>query len=210
VTPPCTSRGGAAAQFAADGLPPYPPPRPWPPAPAHDFEGPLWVFGYGSLIWHPGFPFVESRTGRVHGHHRALCVWSWEYRGTVDAPGLVLGLDRGGSCTGVAFRVADAQREATVAYLLRRELPTEVYRPQRKAVQLADGRTVHALTFVVDRTQARYSGPLPQARVLAVVASARGQRGANAEYVCNTADHLAQLGIPCSRLRRLSQALRAG
>ncbi len=211
MTPQLRARRAAAAaleHLGDDGLPPYPPPRPWPPAPEHTRDGPLWVFGYGSLIWHPGFPFVESRVGRVHGHHRALCVWSWEYRGTLHAPGLVLGLDAGGSCTGVAFRVPDEQRDASVAYLLRRELPTALYRPARKAVRLADGRTVHALTFVVDRREDRYAGPMPESQVLEVVAGARGRRGANAEYVCNTADHLAELGIPCARLQRLSRALR--
>jgi cation transport protein ChaC len=167
------------------------------------------VFAYGSLIWHPGFPFSESRVGRVHGHHRALCVWSWEYRGTVRAPGLVLGLDRGGSCTGVVFRVAEADREATVAYLMRREVPAAVYRPVRKPVRLDDGRTVAALTFQVDRRQERYAGPIAEGETLGIVSSARGRRGANADYVCNTADHLERLGIPCARLRRLARALRA-
>jgi cation transport protein ChaC len=212
VTPTLTARRAAASEarhLGRDGLPPYPPPRPWPEAPGHTREGPLWVFAYGSLIWHPGFPFVESRVGRVHGHHRALCVWSWEYRGTVRYPGLVLGLDRGGSCTGVVFRVAEADREATVAYLMRREVPAAVYRPVRKPVRLEDGRDVAALTFQVDRQQERYAGPLAEGEVLGIVSSARGRRGANADYVFNTADHLERLGIPCARLRRLTRALRA-
>jgi cation transport protein ChaC len=184
-----------------DGLPPYPPPRPWPQAPA--LESPLWVFGYGSLIWHPGFPWRESCVGRVYGHHRALCVWSWVYRGTVQLPGLVLGLDRGGSCTGVAYRVGDEHRDATVAYLLRRELTTEVYRPETRQVVLDDGRRVNALTFLVDRRRDQYAGCLPPEQVARVVARASGRRGRNTDYVRNTVAHLEELGIPCRRLRRV-------
>ncbi len=197
----------ATEHLTEDGLPPYPPRRPWPELPAPMCRRPLWVFGYGSLIWHPGFPFSEAHIARVHGHHRALCVWSWEYRGTVDTPGLVLGLDHGGSCTGVAFRVPDAERDATVAYLLRRELTTEIYRPLRKPVVLIDGRRVSALTFVVDRSLEQYAGPMPFEELVAVVARARGRRGPNAEYVRNTVAHLEELGIPCRRLHRVAEAL---
>lgn len=197
----------AVAHLGPDGLPAYPPRRPWPvlarPAPA----GPLWVFGYGSLIWHPGFPFREHVAGRVHGHHRALCVWSWEYRGTPEHPGLVLGLDRGGSCAGVAYRVEDGERGATIAYLLRRELTTPIYRPVWKRVRLADARVVDALTFAVDRDHAQYAGRLEPTRLLEVVNAATGRRGPNADYVRQTVAHLAQLGIPCRRLERVAAAL---
>ena len=197
----------AVEHLGDDGLPAYPPRQPWPRAAAGIADAPLWVFGYGSLIWHPGFPFEEARIARVHGHHRALCIWSWEYRGTVDLPGLVLGLDRGGSCTGVAFRVRESEREACVAYLLRRELTTDIYRAVRKRALLDDGRCVSALTFVVDRARDQYAGNPAEQRVVDVVAAARGRRGPNAEYVRSTVRHLDELGIPCRRLQRIVRAL---
>ncbi len=191
----------AIDRLGDDGLPTYPPPRPWRRAPLA--RGVRWVFAYGSLIWHPGFPWREAHVGRVHGHHRALCVWSWVYRGTARVPGLVLGLDHGGSCTGVVFRVSAADWQSTVAYLLQRELTTDVYRPRVKRVRLRDGRRVKALTFLVDRRQDQYVGHLPARRVAQVVAGARGCRGTNAQYVRNTVAHLDAHGIPCRRLRRL-------
>src|SRR5690349_2563312 len=91
----------------------------------NDFpDSDLWVFGYGSLIWKPGFEFVEQRPARLIGEHRSLCIYSMVHRGTPEKPGLVLGLDRGGACQGVAFRVARKQRDATVAYLREREQVT--------------------------------------------------------------------------------------
>lgn len=197
----------AVAHFGDDGLPAYPPPRPWPIAAGGIADPPLWVFGYGSLIWHPGFPFEEARIARVYGHHRALCVWSWEYRGTAEVPGLVLGLDRGGCCSGVAFRVREADREASVAYLLRRELTTDIYRPVRKRALLDDGRHVSVLTFVVERSNEQYAGRPGEAQLIEVVARARGRRGANAQYVRSTVQHLDELGVPCRRLRRIAHAL---
>lgn len=195
------------AKLGEDGLPPFPPPRPWPEISPEIAGGELWVFGYGSLMWHPGFPHQESCVSRLHGYNRDLCVWSWVYRGTLNAPGLVLGLDRGGSCIGVAYRVPDRHKRAAVAYLYRRELTTGIYRPLRKLVTLGDGRSVRALTFVVDRRQDQYAGRLPFDRVVGIVRSARGQRGRNAEYVLNTVRHLDELGIPCRRLERLARTI---
>lgn len=201
----------AVEHLGDDGLPAYPPPQPWPVLEQPGDGGPcLWVFGYGSLVWHPGFPFEERSPARIAGHHRALCVWSWEYRGTVQRPGLVLGLDRGGSCAGLAYRIACSQREATIAYLLRRELTTPVYRPVWKRARLTDGRQVQVLTFAVDRTHHQYAGRPGFAHLMQVVASASGRRGPNAEYVRNTAEHLRALGIPCQRLERVARALEAG
>ncbi len=197
----------AMRHLTDDGLPAYPPPKPWPQIPRSLIEGELWVFGYGSLIWNPGFPSVESQTARLYGYHRRLCVWSWEYRGTAEHPGLVLGLDRGGSCHGVALRVAEKDKHGAVAYLMRRELTTLVYRPLRARMRLAGGRTVHALTFVVDPSQHQYAGHLDTEQLLAIVSHARGCRGANQEYVVNTHQHLVELGIPCPRLTRLVDRL---
>ena len=197
----------AMRHLTDDGLPAYPPPKPWPESPEGVSDGELWVFGYGSLIWNPGFPNTESRTARLYGYHRRLCVWSWEYRGTAERPGLVLGLDRGGSCQGVAFRVEDSDKHATVAYLLRRELTTLVYRPLRAHIRLASGRPVRALTFVVDPTHYQYAGHLDTDELRSIVSSARGGRGPNRDYVMNTYSHLAELGIPCPRLTELAAAL---
>lgn len=197
----------AMRHLTDDGLPAYPPPKPWPHAPAALSDGELWVFGYGSLIWNPGFPHAESHTARLYGYHRRLCVWSWEYRGTAERPGLVLGLDRGGSCHGVAFRVAERDKAATVAYLMRRELTTLVYRPLRARVCLADRRRVYALTFVVDPRQHQYAGHLQTAELVSIVSRAIGGRGANREYVINTYQHLVDLGIPCPRLTGVVNAL---
>lgn len=214
VTPSATDLEAflaAVEHLGDDGLPGYPPPRPWPVLEDGSGSGDvLWVFGYGSLIWHPGFPFEESCPAHVAGHHRALCVWSWEYRGTLERPGLVLGLDRGGSCAGLAYRVAPAERGATIAYLLRRELTTPIYRPLWKHARLADGRSVRALTFAVDRRHGQYAGRPDFARMLEVVTTAAGRRGANAEYVLSTAQHLRELGIPCQRLERVARALDEG
>lgn len=157
----------------------------------------FWVFGYGSLMWRPGFPYEERVTAHLAGAHRALCVYSWVHRGTPERPGLVLGLDRGGSCRGVAYRVAAADREAVIAYLRDRELVTDVYREAWRAVRLDHpGRPVAtALTFLVDRDHRQYAGVLPPEELLGHVRGARGKSGENAEYVINTAGHLRELGF---------------
>ncbi len=112
----------------------------------------LWVFGYGSLMWRPGFPFVESCHAQLYGYHRALCILSHVHRGTPERPGLVLGLDRGGRCHGVAFRVAAGEAEPTLHYLREREQATSVYLERHLPVRFPDGRTVTALSYVADRT----------------------------------------------------------
>src|SRR6201995_4229898 len=104
----------------------------------------LWVFGYGSLIWRPGFSFAERRIATIHGYHRSLCIYSHVHRGTPERPGLVLGLDRGGACAGVAFRVAAARRVETLGYLRERELVTSVYREALLRTLIDDGRRVDA------------------------------------------------------------------
>jgi cation transport protein ChaC len=170
----------------------------------------LWVFAYGSLMWNPGFPHVAVRPARLHGYHRALCVWSWVYRGTPAVPGLVLGLDRGGSCLGRAFRVAAGRERGVVDYLSERELITNVYFAVWRDVRLDDWRRVRALTFVVDRRHAQYAGKLSAERAADVVRRARGCRGPNSEYVINTATHLQQLGMPCPVLKRVHELLADG
>jgi len=169
--------------------------------------GGFWVFGYGSLMWQPGFPHEESQPARVHGYHRALCLWSWRYRGSRETPGLVLGLDRGGSCPGMAFRVPRRHREQALRLLDDREMGNRSYRPLMLPARLADGRRVRLLTFVISRDNPQYAGKLEFARIVEVVHHAYGERGPNRDYVLNTVDHLAAMGFPCARLRAVARAL---
>src|SRR3712207_8276797 len=124
----------------------------------NDLTEDLWVFGYGSLMWRPGFPHLERVHAHLYGYHRSLCVFSHVHRGTPEHPGLVLGLDRGGRCHGVAFRVDAAEAAETVRYLREREQVTAVYRERSLPVRLDDGRAVAALAYVVDRSHPQYAG----------------------------------------------------
>jgi cation transport protein ChaC len=169
-----------------------------------------WVFGYGSLIWRPGFPYVERRIARLVGAHRALCVYSWVHRGTEREPGLVLGLDRGGTCRGVAFRVAPEDWEGVVAYLRAREQVTSAYLERVRPVRFDDGTAATALTYLVDRAHPQYAGKLDEETQFRLVSGARGQSGENRDYVLNTAAHLAELGMPDAALERLARRLAAG
>lgn len=175
---------------------------------AHSTGQDLWVFGYGSLMWRPGFEYLERRHGRLKGYHRALCVLSHVHRGTPERPGLVLGLDRGGSCRGAAFRVPPRSAEATVAYLKAREQVTNVYRDRILPVELDDGRRVEALAFVVDRTHPQYAGDLPAADLIRLVRQGVGRSGANPDYVRSTHDHLVAIGVTDPVLARVAAALR--
>jgi cation transport protein ChaC len=157
--------------------------------------GDFWVFGYGSLIWRPGFAHAETRRARLFGYRRSLCVYSFVHRGTRERPGLVLGLDRGGSCVGLAFRVPGSLRDEVMDYLRARELVTNVYLERTVEVKLEGGETVPAVTYVADRRHEQYAGALDEARAAAVVSGASGQSGRNEEYVASTIAHLAALGI---------------
>ena len=173
-----------------------------------DLRRDLWVFGYGSLIWLPGFEFVARRKALVMGWRRRLCIYSHHYRGTVDRPGLVLGLDEGGSCEGVAYRVDDSHRDETIKYLRDRELVTNVYIEQEVCATLADGKPVTALAYVADRLHGQYAAPMERERLLTLVRQGVGRSGDNAEYVLNTWDHLHELGIPDPELEWLAERLR--
>jgi cation transport protein ChaC len=155
----------------------------------------FWVFGYGSLMWNPGFEFAERSQALIYGYRRSLCVRSWVHRGTQENPGLVLGLDRGGSCRGMAFSVAPEKWEEVIDYLRARELVTNVYLEKRVSLLLADGRTVKALAYVVDRSHVQYAGALDTDEAARVVNEAEGQSGPNDAYVFNTLSHLKQMGI---------------
>lgn len=155
----------------------------------------LWVFGYASLIWRPGFDFEERVKARLAGYRRSLCVVSHVHRGTPERPGLVFGLDRGGSCVGMAFRVAAERREEVLDYLRARELVTNVYKERILKVRLADGRNVEAVAFVVDRGHAQYAGTVSVEHAAAVVARSHGRSGANVDYVRSSFEHIRALGL---------------
>ena len=160
-------------------------------------DGALWVFGYGSLIWDPGFVAAERQVARVSDYRRSFCMASVHYRGTPDAPGLVLALDAspGAVCDGVAFRVAPADAASTQDDLRKRELVSYAYVERMLPVVLADGRRVAALAYVIAPGHAQYRGNLPLADQAAIIARAAGTRGPNRDYLRHTVAHLATLGI---------------
>jgi glutathione-specific gamma-glutamylcyclotransferase len=168
-----------------------------------------WVFGYGSLMWRPGFEYHEAEPALLHGHHRALCVYSHVYRGTPERPGLVMGLDRGGSCHGMAFRIDPGKWDETVSYLRAREQITMVYVEARRPVRLLrwKHRPVTALTYLVDRNHQQYCGSLGDAEILRHVRQGQGKTGSCLDYVRATHDHLRAIGIRDRRLERLVSAL---
>jgi len=169
----------------------------------------LWVFGYGSLMWRPGFEFIEQVPARLIGEHRALCVYSFDHRGTPEKPGLVLGLDRGGACRGVAFRVVAKRREQTIEYLRSREQTTHVYREVMRSVWLEnEGRDrVSALAYVVDRGHIQYAGRLSLTEQLRLVRQGHGRSGNNRDYVLSTVKSIEAQGFRDPQLHQLALML---
>ena len=165
----------------------------------------LWVFGYGSLMWDPGFPYAESRRGKIYGYHRSLCLRSVRYRGTDDKPGLVFGLDRGGSCTGMCYRLNVDDQFKVATYLQDREMLNNAYEPYIRSVTLDDGRCVDAILFVVRRQHPSYVRNLSADQIAGIVADASGQRGANLDYVISTIKVLEEFGIRDRALRRVGK-----
>ena len=170
----------------------------------------FWVFGYGSLIWQPGFDFVDKRVAVLAGYRRAFCMASIVYRGTPEAPGLVLALDgdAGGSCTGIAYRVPPGTADATLAYLRARELVSDAYDEARLPVRLEGGDEVEALAFVSNRAHPQYRGGLSLEQQAEVIARAAGPRGPNADYLLNTVESLEALGLHDPDLVRLVELVR--
>jgi len=179
------------------------------PNPAHADED-LWVFAYGSLMWRPDFPFVERLEARLLGAHRALCVYSFVHRGTPERPGLVLGLDHGGTCRGIAYRVPVKERGGTVAYLRAREQVTSVYRECMRPIWLKSRpeRRVQALCYMVDRGHVQYAGRLSLEQQLHHVRQGHGHSGANRDYVIATVKALEALGFRDRDLHVLSERLK--
>ena len=171
----------------------------------------LWVFGYGSLMWRPGFEFLESAPARLIGLHRALCVYSFVHRGTPEKPGLVLGLDRGGACRGMAFRVAAGARATTIDYLRSREQVTKVYLETWRTVTVwgKPERRVRALAFCVDRGHPQYAGRLSLDRQLHLVREGHGRSGINRDYVLSTVEALEALGCYDHDLHLLAERLKS-
>lgn len=169
----------------------------------------MWVFGYGSLIWQPDFPVAERRLARAAGWRRGFCMWSIHHRGTPDAPGLVLALDRaeGADCHGVALRVAPGAEDRTLAALRERELVSAAYLETRIEVQTAQG-ALTALAYVVDPAHPQYAAGLTPEDQAAIIARACGGRGPNRDYLWQTARHLADLGISDAGLAALAQRVR--
>lgn len=162
-----------------------------------------WVFAYGSLMWNPGFAYTDRQSAALDGFHRAFCIYSHHYRGTPAKPGLVLGLDKGGSCRGIALRFAPADRDAVVAYLNERELIGYAYRPAIVTATLENGQPVAAYTFVTDPTHPQYAGDLGPAQSAELIMAASGQSGLNRDYLMNTLSQLELLGFRDDALHAL-------
>ena len=174
-----------------------------------DATGTIWIFGYGSLIWEPGFAYSTRALARLDGYERSFCMRSIHHRGTPERPGLVLALDEGpGSCEGVAFEIPTQIAEESLEYLRARELISAAYLEARCPVELQDGRAVEAVTYVIDRAHAQYCGGLALEEQARIIARATGGRGPNAAYLWNTAAHLAELGLRDPQLDWLAERVR--
>ena len=167
----------------------------------------LWLFGYGSLIWNPAFHYAERCLGRIHGYHRRFCLWTHLGRGSVDRPGLMLGLDNGGSCTGVFFRLTPEQISEELPLVWRREMITAAYEP-RWVVGLCAERRVRAVTFIINHDHERYARKLDPDVMAEAIARAEGPLGRCSEYLFNTTDHLRELGVRDRSLEQLYRRVR--
>jgi cation transport protein ChaC len=165
--------------------------------------GDFWIFGYGSLMWDPGFPHLAARPARIMGYHRALCLYSNRYRGTDERPGLVLGLDRGGSCLGRAYLVAEADGPEIARYLDDREMLGEVYDPRWVEMRFPDGSRARAYAYVADRHHPHYAGKLTPEEAADFILQGCGERGTCLDYLTSTVQHMDELGIADSALHEL-------
>jgi cation transport protein ChaC len=168
-----------------------------------------WVFGYGSLMWRPGFAYVERQPATLHGRRRAFCIYSVHHRGTYERRGLVLGLAPGGSTRGAAFRVAEADWPQAYAYLREREQPTETYVEAEAAVRLADGRRLNSLVFLSDTAHPQWAGVLSLERQAELIAGARGLSGPNIDYLADLVVHLREEGVRDRAMERLLTMVQA-
>ena len=155
----------------------------------------FWVFGYGSLIWNPGFEVLKKERAKLFGLHRSFCVYSWVHRGTQEKPGLVLGLDKGGSCHGMAMLAPGHSRDEIIEYLRVRELVTDVYLECWRKVYLASGEQVLALVYRADRTHQQYASGLCLDTQTEIVRNSKGKSGHNIDYVKSTVAAMKKNGI---------------
>jgi cation transport protein ChaC len=169
---------------------------------------PVWIFAYGSLMWNPEMRFAERLPARVHGYHRAFCLYSPEYRGTRERPGLVLGLDRGGSCRGIAYRLQQATVAAEIDLLWTREMTGFVYHMTPLKIATAGGQ-VSGYAFTVRRDSRDYAGRLELEAAARVIATSKGDRGTGRDYLANTVRHLEELGIADTALHRIEALVKA-
>ena len=167
----------------------------------------FWVFGYGSLMWNPGFETLERQRASLFGLHRSFCIYSWVYRGTPESPGLVLGLNRGGCCRGIALKAPGAKRDEIVSYLRAREQVTSVYLECWRKVRLETGEDVPALTYRVDQTHDQYASELSIEKQVEIIAGAQGKSGPNTDYVESTVEHLRESGIHDHTLEQILAGL---
>ncbi|HYL49065.1 MAG TPA: gamma-glutamylcyclotransferase [Stellaceae bacterium] len=168
-----------------------------------DGSGDVWLFAYGSLIWNPMIHFVDRRVATVHGFHRRFCLWTHLGRGSAERPGLILGLDRGGTCRGLAYRIEASKAPAELELLWRREMITGSYCPRWMRIVTAEGGPGWAIAFLINRSHPRYAGLVPEDRIVESIARAHGALGPCATYLFDTARHLQALGIRDTRLFRL-------
>ena len=170
--------------------------------------GPVWLFAYGSLIWNPTVRFAERRVARIHGWHRAFCLSTRMGRGSNENPGLVLGLDRGGACTGAAFRLEEDALDEELPLIWRREMLAGSYVPRWAALRGRDGAIFgHGICFTINRDAEQYAGKLDRAEVVRRLATARGDLGSAADYLFRTRDGLRLLGIRDPGVERLADAV---
>jgi cation transport protein ChaC len=171
-------------------------------------ENNFWIFGYGSLMWNPGFPHIDKQQAGIKNAHRSLCIYSWVHRGTEESPGLVLGLDNGGSCEGIAFKVAPEHQSETLQYLRERELVTNVYQEVIRTIEFKDGTQAEAVSYMVDCQHEQYAGRLSVEELIKQTSGAVGQSGDNESYVYSTVEHLRTMGICDEELEAVYEGLK--
>ncbi len=171
----------------------------------------MWVFGYGSLLWNPGFPVARSERATLHGYARSFCMSSIHHRGTEEHPGLVLALDEqaDANCKGLALAVEAGHEERTLHELRERELISSAYVEKMLDVHLDCGQVVNAVTYVIDADHVQYCGGLPLEDQAQIIAHAVGGRGPNTEYLYNTAEHLSEIDLRDPDLEWLAQRVRS-
>jgi len=174
------------------------------------FSDDLWVFAYGSLMWRPGFDYATRERARMEGYHRCFCMSSIHYRGTPEAPGLVLALDpeAGAVCEGIAYRVLPESRDIVLSYLRERELISSAYREVFAPMVLSSGHRVEAVTYVMDQAHEQYCGRLTLDEQAEIIARSHGKMGPNADYLFETAAHLQEIGCPDPDLSALDAMVR--